>query len=109
MIDRHQLINGPEWSGLWTGDGWKAIAAIRAARQDVDAFVINCEHGVGVVCRRPNTAGLRLSSDEIKELDYDDLTSDSQRLIGLRRPVHLLQTLRHLRHARERNVPTKND
>lgn len=93
-------VNGPGWNGLWTGDGWKAITAIRAGHQDVEAAVINCDHGVGVVHRRA-TRSLPLSVADIDRLAYEDLVADPSRLIGLQRPIYLLQTLRQLSSARK--------
>jgi hypothetical protein len=97
-------LNGPDWNGLWTGDGWKAITAVRAGHQDVEAAVLNCDHGVGIIHRGANRAGVRLSPAEIDALEYRDLAADPARLIGLRRPRYLLDALRRLRAARTRTA-----
>ena len=93
-------LNGPGWSGLWTGDGWKAITAVRAGRQDAVACVIDCDHGVGVVHRGANRSGVQVLSAEIDRLGYDHLVAEPARLIGLRRPVYLLRALRRLQAER---------
>jgi len=93
-------LNGPSWNGLWTGDGWKAIAALRAQRPDVVANVINCDHGVGVVYRGTNDAGVSLTQAAIDGLSYQDLAGRTAELIGLRRPIHLLSALGRLRELR---------
>lgn len=98
--DNAARLNGPGWNGLWTGDGWKAITAIRARQTDVEACVIDCDHGIGVVHRGTNRSGLRLSPAEIDGLEFADLAAGSARLIGLRRPAYLLRTLGRLRGTR---------
>lgn len=82
-------INGPDWTGQWTGDGWKAIVRVRALHRDTRACVLDCDHGVGVVWVAPGARELALSSEEIDTMDYDDLTADRTRLLGVRAPIHL--------------------
>lgn len=84
-----ERLNGPGWNGLWTGDGWKAIVRVRALHRDARACVLDCDHGVGVVWAAPGGREVALSSGEIDALGYRDLVADSQRLLGVRAPVHL--------------------
>jgi hypothetical protein len=46
-------INGPGWSGAWTGDGWKAIVAVRSRHLPAQPCVLNCDQGVGIICEGP--------------------------------------------------------
>lgn len=98
--DEAVRLNGPGWSGLWTGDGWKAIVALRSLHADVEACVLDCDHGVGMVWRRPARRALGYTADQIAAMSYDDLVRDRTRLLGLRPPHHLLDTATEL--ARER-------
>lgn len=94
--DEAVRLNGPGWSGLWTGDGWKAIVALRALHDDVEACVLECDHGVGMVWRRPARRALSYTADQIAAMSYDDLIRDQTRLLGLRPAQHLLDTVAEL-------------
>ncbi len=58
-------LSSPGWNHQWTGDGWKAITALRVRHQDVEVAVLDCDHGVGVVHRGTNHSGLSLTPSEI--------------------------------------------
>ena len=85
--------NGPDWSGLWTGDGWKAMVRVRALHPDARACVLDSDHGVGVVWVAPGGRQVALSSAAIDALTYDDLVADPRRLLGLRAPAYLDEVL----------------
>lgn len=93
-------LNGPGWSGAWTGDGWKAIVAVRSGHTPAQACVLNCDHGVGVICEGRGPAPLSLSLAEIDALDYDTLSQDPGRWLGLSRPAQLRNILDGLRRRR---------
>jgi hypothetical protein len=95
-------LNGPGWSGLWTGDGWKAIVALRSLHTDVEACVLDCDHGVGMVWRRSARRALGYTADQIAAMSYDDLVRDRTRLLGLRPPQYLLDTASQLAGEREK-------
>lgn len=95
-------LNGPSWNGLWTGDGWKAIVALRSLHDDVEACVLDCDHGIGMVWRRPARRALSYSAAQIDALSYQDLTRDPVRLLGLQLPHQLLETIADLRAERDR-------
>lgn len=100
--DEALRLNGPGWSGLWTGDGWKAVVALRSLHPDVEACVLDCDHGVGTVWRRPARRALGYTADQIAAMSYDDLVRDRTRLLGLRPPHHLLDTAAELARDRAR-------
>jgi len=41
----------PGWTGVWCGDVWKTICNLRAFRDDLNVFVLDCDLGVGVITR----------------------------------------------------------
>jgi hypothetical protein len=90
-------INGP---GPWTGDGWKAIVAVRAGHLPAHACVLNCDQGVGIVCKGPRRPPLSVSLEEIDALDYDALAANPEKWLGLCRPAQLQAILRELRKTR---------
>jgi hypothetical protein len=85
---------GPDWSGAWNGDVWKAIVHLRSTRDDLRVHVLDCDNGVGVVWRGAPTERLSYSPGEICEMDYADLERDRIRLLGLRPPSFLNDVLR---------------
>ena len=90
-------INGP---GAWTGDGWKAIVAVRSGHLLAQACVLNCDHGVGIICEGPGRPPLSLSLAEIDALDYYALAANPEKWIGLCRPAQLQAILCELRKMR---------
>lgn len=68
----------------WTGDVWKAIVHIRARCPNVDVFVMDCDYGVGVACRRPAQEQLPYTAAQIAAMTYSDLEKDRQTLLGLK-------------------------
>jgi hypothetical protein len=94
-------LNGPGWNGLWTGDGWKSIVAVRAGHAAGDACVLHCDHGVGLVCRQSSQPQLSLSLADIEALDYAALAASPERLLGLTKPRRLQSVLRTLRRERQ--------
>jgi hypothetical protein len=72
----------PRETGIWNGDCWKAMVALRA-RGDVTAFTINSDHGIGVVRKVPSKP-----IDVPSALTYDALERDRTRLLGLVDPAY---------------------
>jgi hypothetical protein len=69
----------PRETGIWNGDCWKAMVALRQ-RPDVKAFTIDADEGLGIL-----TAGKNLEPLQgiPAELSYSDLEADRGRLLGL--------------------------
>jgi hypothetical protein len=86
----------PEWTGLWTGDVWKAIAHLRSTRKDLRVCVLDCDFGIGVVLRGESdeTPLLSLSPETIAGLSYRDLENNRKGILNLRTPQALLSRLR---------------
>lgn len=63
----------------WNGDCWKAMVRIRE-REDVDAFTIDSDHGIGVLMKRPNTHRL---TEVPPKLHYPDLVEHRDRFLRL--------------------------
>ena len=93
-------LNGPGWSGLWTGDGWKSIVAVRAGHAAGDACVLHCDHGVGLVCRQSHAPQLSLSLADIEALDYTALAASPEHFLGLSKPRRLQSLVKTLRPER---------
>jgi hypothetical protein len=93
-------INGPGWNGAWTGDGWKAIVAVRSGHLPAQACVLECDQGVGIIFEGPGRPPLSLSLAEIEALDFCTLAANPEKWIGLCRPAQLQAILRELRKTR---------
>jgi predicted O-methyltransferase YrrM len=66
-LDERAVYPPPVNYKLWNGDTWKAIVALRLLHSDdLDVVVVEVDHGVGVVRRRPSTN--RLSEEWIQTL-----------------------------------------
>lgn len=70
----------------WTGDGYKAIAHLRATRNDLFVAVLDCDHGVGLVRRGEPESRLEMTPAEIDALDYHALRLQAGKILNLKRP-----------------------
>jgi Methyltransferase domain len=93
-------LNGPCWNGLWAGDVWKAILTLRAQHTDLQTCVLQCDHGLGLVYAAPNDCSLSHIPAQIDAISYAELARDTKRLLGLRKPRHLLAVLGKLKRRR---------
>jgi hypothetical protein len=73
----------PGWDGAWSGDVWKAIVHLRALRNEVNAFVLDCDTGVGVVTKGRPKNSLSCTEADIRTMDYNLLCQDRTVLLGL--------------------------
>lgn len=79
-------LNG--YHGIWNGDVWKAIVHMRSLMPELDVFVLDCDHGIGVVRKRPSTNQLNFSGQEIRQLSYEDLDRNRTSFLNLKSPDH---------------------
>jgi SAM-dependent methyltransferase len=86
----------PRETGVWNGDCWKTLVRLRQ-RQDLQAFTIDADHGLGIVVRAPNPEPLR---EVPAVLTYATLERDRERLIGLVPPVGWAERIAALRLGR---------
>ena len=95
MIGR---VDEPGWTGAWTGDVWKAIVHARSIWNDVEAFVLDCDFGVGIISRGKPNERLDLSERDIRQMTYHSLEQRRPELLGLREPGYFDEFLRdHVR------------
>jgi hypothetical protein len=90
----------PGYTGEWNGDVFKAIVRVRALEPTLEAFVLDCDQGLGIVRTRRTAAaadaalvaGRRWDEAAIDALTYDDLDRDREALLDLR-PVAALDAV----------------
>jgi len=75
--------SSPQWDGAWSGDVWKTLVHLRSLRDDVDAFVLDCDTGIGIVTKRRPKGHLPCSESDIRAMDYSFLSNNRQALLGL--------------------------
>ena len=83
----------PGQNGEWNGDVWKTILHIRSLMPDWQAFVLDCDYGVGVAIRRKNDQLLSFSKEQIEKMDYKQLETNRKLFLGLKSPLYLNEFL----------------
>lgn len=68
----------------WCGDVWKAFAQVRMTRDDLSAYVIDRDYGVGVIKKDGQT--IWKEHIPIEELTWDYLQQNRQELLRLQEP-----------------------
>lgn len=88
--------NIPGWDRRWCGDVWKSIVRLRATREDLKIFVLDCDYGIGVVSKGSPEGRLNLSSPEIDGLSFAHLSKNANELINLKPPEYLFKFLQYI-------------
>ena len=81
-----QRANQP---GTWNGDVWKTIVYLRSHHDDLRVFVLDCDHGVGVVTRGKPEGMLDFDKEAIDEMGYATLEQDRSHILNLRPPDYI--------------------
>jgi hypothetical protein len=71
------------FSGQWNGDVWKAILQLRT-RGDINVFVLDCDHGLGVVTYGQPEKQLHFTREQIAGFTYDDLARNRAEWLNLK-------------------------
>ena len=80
------------YSGHWNGDTWKVIPYLRKHRPDLDVFVADCDHGLGVISKNKRPAvSTNDGREEFREMTYADLEKQRRELLNLKPESHLEQ------------------
>jgi len=86
----------PGQNAEWNGDVWKTIMHIRSLMPDWQAFVLDCDYGVGVAIRRKNDQPLSYSKEQIEKMDFAQLELNRELFLGLKPPSYLNEFLESL-------------
>jgi len=73
-----------DYTGAWWGDVWKTIINLRSTRDDLNIFVLNEDHGLGMVRKGKPDNSLGYSVNDIDVLKYDDLDADRINMLNLK-------------------------
>jgi len=74
----------PDWTGEWTGDVYKAVMQLRAERRDLNAYVLDCDYGLGIVHRGEPDSTLNLSPEQIAAMTYEEFAPRRVELLNLK-------------------------
>ena len=68
----------------WNGDVWKTIVHLRSLRDDINVFVLDCDHGLGVVTYGKQEKKLNFTKQEIESLTYEQLAQNRKEWLNLK-------------------------
>lgn len=83
---RKDLENHADWKNIWNGDVWKTIVHVRKNHPELTAFVLNTDHGLGIIYKknRSQLPGFFDVIGNIDELGYEFFDKNREELIGLK-------------------------
>ena len=86
---REDAISFQQWkdrrfSGTWNGDVWKAILHLRSLRHDLDVFVLDCDHGLGIITKRAPQIPLSYSEADILRFHFSDFEGHRNEWLNLK-------------------------
>jgi hypothetical protein len=92
-------ITFSEWeakgmTGTWNGDLWKTIVHLRSVRKDINVFVLNCDHGLGIIAKRKPENTLNFSADEINALTYQEFNANRNEWLNLKNADYIFEYLK---------------
>lgn len=86
-----------EYIGTWNGDVWKAILHLQSLRNDINVFVLDCDHGLGIVTRGKPENKLNYSLEEIRGFNYESFSKNREQWLNLKTAAYAYEffNLRH--------------
>jgi hypothetical protein len=84
------------FQGVWNGDVWKAIYFLRSTRSDLNIFVADCDHGLGVIRKSQGDKqpiNFDLTIELVDKLTFDDLNIYRESFLNLKDASFLNQLL----------------
>jgi hypothetical protein len=75
----------------WNGDVWKAVVHLRSQRDDINVFVLDTDHGLGVITFGKPENKLGLSPQQIKDMSYEELNAGRKELLNLKDPSYFYE------------------
>ena len=94
IMEKKESMDLPGSGIAWSGDVWKTIANLRSTRSDLNIFVLDCDHGVGIITKGEPEKMLGFSVKMIEKLTYKDLEQNRLKILNLKRPSYLKEFLK---------------
>jgi hypothetical protein len=87
-LTRAANVSFAEWEarnfeGTWNGDVWKTIMHLRT-RPDLNVFVLDCDHGLGVITRSKPESVLNYTPQQIAAFTYEDFNKNRNAWLNLK-------------------------
>ena len=92
-LDHAVSLNLPGWTGEWCGDVWKTICYLRSTRKDLKIFMLDCDHGLGIITKGKSENHLELSEQDLAEMTYEDLSRNKKQLLNLKDAAYIFEFL----------------
>ena len=83
-IKHAKSLNLPGWEGKWSGDVWKTIILLKSNCDDLNIFVLDYDYGLGIITKGKQKNPLKYSPEEIRNLSYNDLEKNREKLLNLK-------------------------
>lgn len=88
-VTKEEACTFEEWKakdfkGQWNGDVWKTIMHLRALRNDINVFVLDCDQGLGIITKRNPENRLTFSQNEINGFTYEDFDKNRSSWLNLK-------------------------
>jgi len=68
----------------WNGDVWKTIMHLRCSRSDVRVFVIDCDHGLGIITKGIPDEMLSYTPEQVGQFTYASLAGNRNEWLNLK-------------------------
>ncbi len=79
------------FTGFWNGDVWKSVLHLRSMCKDINVFVLNCDHGLGVVTFGVPENPMNFTGEEIENFTYADLEKNREQWLNLKDPSYFFE------------------
>jgi hypothetical protein len=92
-LTRESSSSFSEWKagpgvGTWNGNIWKTILHLRTLRRDLTVFVLDCDHGLGIVTKGKPDYFLSYTREQIERFSFEEFNENRKDWIGLREPQY---------------------
>lgn len=73
-----------KFADTWNGDVWKVILHMQSLRNDVNAFTLDCDHGLGIITKGKPERPLNFTQEQIRALSYEDFNKNRREWLNLK-------------------------
>ena len=80
-----------QFADTWNGDVWKVILHLQSLRNDVNAFVLDCDHGLGIITWGKPEKKMNYRKEQITALTYEDFNKNRKDFINLKPPSYFYE------------------
>lgn len=73
-----------KFADTWNGDVWKVILHMQSLRNDVNAFTLDCDQGLGIITKGKPERQLNFTEEQIRSLSYEDFNKNRREWLNLK-------------------------